>query len=53
MCDTCDHLQKKISLYQDFLKQPFDPVTVEAIKETILELEQRKAMMHRVKAAAS
>jgi len=46
MCNQCDHLQKKILHYRDFLDR-FDRLTDERIRALIEELEQRKEAMHK------
>jgi hypothetical protein len=43
MCEKCNEIDKKISHYREFLKHPFDSVTVERIASLVRELEQRKA----------
>jgi hypothetical protein len=46
MCEQCNEIANKISHYREFLKQPFDSLTVERIAALIRELEQRKAVLH-------
>jgi hypothetical protein len=46
MCAECARLDEKISTYQRFLKQPFDPLTVQRIGVAIQEMERRKATLH-------
>ena len=46
MCVACLKLDEKIAHYKEFLKQPFDQLTLSRIRETIQELEQQKAAMH-------
>jgi hypothetical protein len=46
MCEQCNEIANKISHYREFLKQPFDSLTVERIAALIRELEQRKALLH-------
>jgi hypothetical protein len=47
MCGQCSKIQEQILHYRGFLKQPFDPLTEQRIKEAIKELEQRKEDMHK------
>jgi hypothetical protein len=46
MCEKCSKIDNKICHYREFLKQPFDSLTVERIASLIRELEQRKALLH-------
>jgi hypothetical protein len=43
MCEVCTKIDDQIRHYGTFLKQRFDALTEERIKETIQELERRKA----------
>jgi hypothetical protein len=47
MCELCVKIEDQIRHYRTFLKQHFDALTTERIKESILELEQRKVAIHR------
>jgi hypothetical protein len=46
MCDQCEKLQEQIFHYRGFLKQKFDSLTEERIRELIADLERRKAAIH-------
>ena len=46
MCEECVKLENKIAHYQRFLKQRYDPLTEERIKQAVQELEQQKASLH-------
>jgi hypothetical protein len=46
MCEECEKLQGKITHYRQFLKQRFDPLTEERMKQVIADLERRKKVMH-------
>jgi hypothetical protein len=46
MCEECEKLRGKITHYRQFLKQRFDPLTEERMKQVIADLEQRKKAMH-------
>jgi hypothetical protein len=46
MCEECEKLREKITHYRQFLKQRFDPLTEERMKQVIADLERRKKAMH-------
>ena len=46
MCEECEKLQGKITRYRQFLKQRFDPLTEERMKQLVADLERRKKAMH-------
>jgi TATA-binding protein-associated factor Taf7 len=48
MCAECVELDKSISHYRKILENAFDPLTTDRIKETIAEMERRKAELHSV-----
>jgi len=46
MCEECEKVQRKITRYRQFLKQRFDPLTEERMKQLVADLERRKKAMH-------
>ena len=46
MCEECEKLRGKITHYSQLLKQRFDPLTEERMKQVIADLERRKKAMH-------
>jgi hypothetical protein len=46
MCEECEKLRGKITHYRRLLKQRFDPLTEERMKQVIADLERRKKAMH-------
>jgi hypothetical protein len=46
MCEKCEDFEKQIALYNRFLKQNFDALTLERLKAGLTELEKRKAELH-------
>jgi hypothetical protein len=46
MCEECEKLQGKITHYRQLLKQRFDHLTEERMKQLIADLERRKKAIH-------
>ena len=42
MCDKCVELDKTIAQYYKFLRQGFDTLTTDRIKEAVADMERRK-----------
>jgi hypothetical protein len=46
MCHECDDIDRQISHYRTFLKQSFDVLTLERIKELVADLQRDRDAKH-------
>lgn len=46
MCEMCTDLDRRIQKFRRFMAEPFDTLTIERLRISIVEMEAAKAELH-------